>query len=98
MSAAARQTIFVIALVLGILWAGLCLMGALPFARWPLSFTIVAAGSMFILLPLAFPALFRRGGQPAHTAPERERTIAGATLVLVFAWIVVILACLVYPL
>jgi dolichol kinase len=84
----ATRVIFVVAMVLGVLWNCLCLVGAFPFALWRFSFTIVAFGTIWVLLP--------RVVRGAERSPM-SRHAAGFVVVWYVVWVITVVACLVYP-
>jgi uncharacterized RDD family membrane protein YckC len=83
------RVIFAAALVLGVIWNILCLVGVLPFGVWHLTFTIVGFGALCVLLP---HALRKTDGSTAG------RNAAGIAIGEFAAWVVTVIACLVYPL
>lgn len=92
--------LLIAALAFGVIWNILCLLGVSPMDKWPLSLGVVSMATLFILIPLAFPSVFRKGEGSNQTAePEKNDWIfAGVMIVLLFAWVVTIIACLVHPL
>jgi hypothetical protein len=82
------RVIFVVSMMLGVLWDCLCLTGVVtPFTMWRFSFTIVAFGTICILLPRIVQKSEHR---------EVSRSAASFVVVWYFAWIITVLACLVY--
>ena len=88
-------------IVFGFLWNILCLLGMIPLGKWPFSTTLVIVGCVCVMLPLWFPQRFPKDEAPPQdrsAAPKREKTAAAAVGVLCFAWLVTVIACVVYPL
>jgi hypothetical protein len=85
----ATRVVFVAAMALGLMWNCLCLVGVFPFGLWRLSFSIVAFGTICILLPRVLR------GEERPTAGQRGASLAVAWYA---AWVITVIACLVYPL
>jgi hypothetical protein len=81
--------IFAIALGLGAVWDCLCLTGVVPFGLWTLSFTMVAFGTICVLLP----HVFRKAD-----GSSVGRGAAGVAVGEFAAWVITVIACMVYPL
>lgn len=95
-----KRTLLIVALALGVSWNILCLAGVFPLDKWPLSLAIVFIANLFILVPLMFPSVFRKNETSDQMAEleKKERILAGVTIVLLIAWAITMIACLVYPL
>ena len=88
-------------IVLGFLWNLLCLLGVIPLAKWPFTFAFTMFFCVASQLRVLFPKWFPKDEQPPKDpkdATKAEKVSAGAMLTLVFAWLVTVGACIVYPL
>jgi len=88
-------------LLAGVIWDCLCVLNVLPLSLFTVSVVAVGGYSfMVIFVPLLFPNNAQAGENSTymHDLTEREKQMSGATICLAFAWIVTLIACIVYPL
>lgn len=92
-----QRAVFIAALALGAIWNCLCLFGAIS-AAWQFSLIFVGFGSLFVLIPLLFPSLFRKRERSKYTADleTEEKVLAAASVAFLFTWVLTAAACLVY--
>ena len=94
----AKRYMMMAVLAFGTLWDILCLCGMFR-RKWMVSLAIVSLGSLCILIPPLFPSLFPGHGKSKYIAEldAKERAAAGLTVCFWFAWVITLIACLVYP-
>ena len=86
---------------LAFLWNLLCLPGVIPLGKWPFSNTLVIVGCIAVQLPVWFPKRFPKDEPPPKDrkdAPKEEKAAAAVVGGLGFAWLITVIACIVYPL
>ena len=85
-------------LALGTIWDILCLLGMFR-RKWMFSLAIVSLGSLCTLIPLMLRNPFPNDEKSKYTAgPEaKEKADAVLAVCLLFAWVITLIACLVYP-
>lgn len=96
-----KRILMLLLLFASVIWDCLCVLNVLPLSLFTVSVVAVGGYSfMIIFVPLLFPsnAQARENSTYIHDLTEQERQMSGATIGLAFAWIVTLIACIVYPL
>ncbi|WP_312648974.1 hypothetical protein [Aminipila sp.] len=96
-----KRILMLLLLFASVIWDCLCVLNVLPLGLFTVSVVAVGGYSfMVIFVPLFFPnsAQARENSTYIHDLTKRERQMSGATIGLAFAWIVTLIACIVYPL
>ncbi|MBQ3724904.1 MAG: hypothetical protein II904_05235 [Oscillospiraceae bacterium] len=78
MSIKVKKAVSVALLLAAMIWNCVCLVGMLPYAKWPFSLPVGAAAVAVALLP----------------AGKKEKAFSGATVSMPYAWGASVLACL----
>ena len=93
-----RRAVLAGCLLLGVFWNNFCMMGLLPFEKWVGSVGLMVVGSLFALLPVVFPGLKAQTSENWTDLKRPVRVLSGVTLGFGAAWLITVVACVVYPL
>ena len=88
-------------LLAGVIWDCLCVWSILPLSLYIVSVVAVCGYSlMVIFVPLLFPGIAQAGEISVymHELTAQEKQMSGATICLIFVWIVTLITCIVSPL
>ena len=90
-----RQTVLLAAIAFGAVWNSMCLAGALPVDKWPLSTGIVCMGSLLNQIPLLFQSTAPKEEKTASTKASRQkdRIFLAVLLGLAVIWVITMVAC-----
>lgn len=87
-------------LLAGVVWNCLCVLNVLPLSLFSISVVAVGGYSFVVIfVPLFLPsnAHARENSTYMRDLTEREKQMSGLMICLTSAWIVTLIACVVYP-
>lgn len=95
-----KRILMLLLLVAGVIWNCLCVLKVLPLSLFTISVVAIGGYSfMIIFIPLLFPgsAQSREKSPYILDLTKREKQMSNATICFAFAWLVTLIACIVYP-
>lgn len=94
-----KRIFMLLALFIGVIWNCLCLIHVMPHSYCSVSVILIGGCALaFLFVPLLFPALSKADEKSnCSTLTQKEKRSAGIMAGLITAWIVTLIACVVYP-
>lgn len=88
----------ILGIIGGIVWNLLSFSVVIPFEKWRFTFVFVSAAALVNIIPTVFHSPGSQASENTANPAEKVHQWTAATVGLGFAWVVTVIACIVFPL
>lgn len=93
-----RRVILTLGIIGGFVWNLLSFLGVIPLNKWGFTFTFVGTAALINILPTVFHLSGIEASKHISQLTAKERQWMSMILGFGFAWVVTVIACIVFPL